>query len=58
MLCDLLVIFPASSIEEKMNPISSLSDKLLQQVQFALLTSCQFFKTKCGMEHGAVHPTL
>ena len=30
-------------IEEKMNPISSLSDKLLQQVQFALLTSCQFF---------------
>ena len=30
-------------IEEKMNPISSLLDKLLQQVQFALLTSCQFF---------------
>ena len=30
-------------IEEKMNPISSISDKLLQQSHFTLLTSCQFF---------------
>ena len=39
--------------------------KLLQQVQFALLTSCQFssklifneLKTERVLEHGALHPT-